>query len=122
MARCVQLRFERLFGKRNRKIQWWNNRTELQIKGKKAILAGGSADMGPATADRLAEAGVELFITARRKECSEKAATEISTRCGVNVTPIVADSFKPQRPSSANAILPGPRYFGHYDYTTSTEW
>lgn len=38
---------------------------DLQIKGKKAIMAGGSAGMGRATAERLAEAGVELVITAR---------------------------------------------------------
>ena len=50
---------------------------DLQIKGKKAIMAGGSAGMGRATAERLAEAGVELVIPARRKERLEKAATEI---------------------------------------------
>ena len=33
---------------------------DLMIKGKKAIMAGGSAGMGRATAERLAEAGVEL--------------------------------------------------------------
>ena len=31
---------------------------DLQIKGKKAIMAGGSAGMGRATAERLAEAGL----------------------------------------------------------------
>ena len=41
---------------------------DLQISGKKAIMAGGSAGMGRATAERLAEGGVELFITARREE------------------------------------------------------
>ena len=45
---------------------------DLQIKGKKAIMAGGSAGMGRATAERLAEAGVELVITARRKERLER--------------------------------------------------
>ena len=33
---------------------------DLQLKGKKAIMAGGSAGMGRATAERLAEAGVDL--------------------------------------------------------------
>ena len=47
---------------------------DLQIKGKKAIMAGGSAGMGRATAERLAEAGVDLVITARRRERLEKAA------------------------------------------------
>ena len=31
---------------------------DLQIRGKKALMAGGSAGMGRATAERLAEAGV----------------------------------------------------------------
>ena len=50
---------------------------DLQIKGKKAIMAGGSAGMGRATAERLAEAGAELVITARREERLVKAAEEI---------------------------------------------
>ena len=36
---------------------------DLQIKGKKAIMAGGSAGMGRATAERLAEAGVDLVLS-----------------------------------------------------------
>ena len=65
---------------------------DLKIRGKKAIMAGGSAGMGRATAERLAEAGVELFITARREERLVKAAREISEKFGTSVTPIVADS------------------------------
>ncbi|MEM9621398.1 MAG: SDR family oxidoreductase [Pseudomonadota bacterium] len=65
---------------------------DLQIKGKKAIMAGGSAGMGRATAERLAEAGVELFITARREARLVQAAEEISAKYGTAVTPVVADS------------------------------
>ncbi len=65
---------------------------DLQIKGKKAIMAGGSAGMGRATAERLAEAGVDLVITARREERLRNAAKEIADKYGVNVTPVVADS------------------------------
>jgi len=65
---------------------------DLQIRGKKAIMAGGSAGMGRATAERLAEAGTELYITARRKERLEKAAAEMSEKYGTRVTPVVADS------------------------------
>jgi 3-oxoacyl-[acyl-carrier protein] reductase len=67
---------------------------DLQISGKTAIMAGGSAGMGRATAERLAEAGVKLFITARREERLRNAAKEISETYGVHVTPIVADSSK----------------------------
>ena len=65
---------------------------DLQIEGKKAIMAGGSAGMGRATAERLAEAGAELVITARREERLLKAAEEISQKYGTKVTPVVADS------------------------------
>lgn len=65
---------------------------DLEIKGKKAIMAGGSAGMGRATAERLAEAGVELVISARREERLITAAREISDKYGVSVTPVVADS------------------------------
>ena len=85
---------------------------DLQIKGKKAIMAGGSAGMGRATAERLAEAGVELVITARRKERLEKAATEISTKYGVNVTPIVADSSKPADRARLLQACPDPDILG----------
>ena len=51
---------------------------DLQIKGKKAIMAGGSAGMGRATAERLAEGGVDLVITARREEHLRNAAKEIA--------------------------------------------
>ena len=67
---------------------------DLQIKGKKAIMAGGSAGMGRATAERLAEAGADLVITARREERLLNAAKEISEKYGAKVTPIVADSSK----------------------------
>ena len=65
---------------------------DLNIRGKKAIMAGGSAGMGRATAERLAEAGVELFITARREERLVEAAKEIAEKYEASVTPIVADS------------------------------
>ncbi len=65
---------------------------DLQIKGKKAIMAGGSAGMGRATAERLAEAGADLIITARREERLLNAAKEIAEKYGTSVTPIVADS------------------------------
>lgn len=67
---------------------------DLKIAGKKAIMAGGSAGLGRATAERLAEAGVELYITARREERLRRAADEISEKYNTKVTPVVADSSK----------------------------
>ena len=65
---------------------------DLKIAGKKALMAGGSAGMGRATAERLAEAGVELYISARREERLLNAAKEITEKYGNMVTPIIADS------------------------------
>jgi len=81
---------------------------DLQIQGKKAIMAGGSAGMGRATAERLAEAGVELYITARREERLMKAAKEISDKYGVKVTPIVADSSTEAGRQALFAACPDP--------------
>jgi len=81
---------------------------DLQIEGKKAIMAGGSAGMGRATAERLAEAGVELYITARREERLVQAAKEISDKHGTKVTPVVADSSKEEGRAALFAACPDP--------------
>ena len=81
---------------------------DLKIRGKKAIMAGGSAGMGRATAERLAEAEAELVITARGEERLRKAADEISTKHGVTVTPIVADSSTDAGREALFAACPDP--------------
>ena len=81
---------------------------DLQISGKKALVAGGSAGMGRATAERLAEAGVELFISARREERLLGAAKEISDKYATVVTPIVADSSSEEGRSRLASICPDP--------------
>lgn len=81
---------------------------DLKIRGKKAIMAGGSAGMGRATAERLAEAGAELVITARGEERLRKAADEISAKHGVTVTPIVADSSTDAGREALFAACPDP--------------
>jgi 3-oxoacyl-[acyl-carrier protein] reductase len=81
---------------------------DLQINGKTAIMAGGSAGMGRATAERLAEAGAKLFITARREERLRNAAKEISEAYGVSVTPVVADSSKEEGRQSLFEACPNP--------------
>lgn len=81
---------------------------DLKIKGKKAIMAGGSAGLGRATAERLAEAGVELYITARREERLKRAADEIAETYNANVTPVVADSSKPDGRQALFEACPDP--------------
>ncbi|WP_109355601.1 SDR family NAD(P)-dependent oxidoreductase [Sphingorhabdus sp. EL138] len=81
---------------------------DLKIKGKKAIMAGGSAGMGRATAERLAEAGAELVITARGEERLQKAAEEIAGKFDVPVTPVVADSSTEEGRAVLFAACPDP--------------
>ena len=81
---------------------------DLQIQGKTAIMAGGSAGMGRATAERLAEAGVRLYISARREERLVNAAQEIAQKYDIEVTPIVADSSKEEGRQALFAACPDP--------------
>ena len=81
---------------------------DLRIAGKKALMAGGSAGMGRATAERLAEAGVELYISARREERLIKAAKVISQTYATTVTPIVADSSTDEGRAILFAACPDP--------------
>lgn len=81
---------------------------DLQIKGKTAIMAGGSAGMGRATAERLAEAGVNLYITARREERLRLAADEIAEKYGTSVTPVVADSSTDEGREALYEACPNP--------------
>lgn len=85
---------------------------DLQIKGKVALMAGGSAGMGRATAERLAEAGVELYISARREERLRRAADEMSEKYATTVTPIVADSSTESGRAALFAACPNPDILG----------
>jgi NAD(P)-dependent dehydrogenase (short-subunit alcohol dehydrogenase family) len=50
---------------------------ELDLKGKIAIITGGSEGLGRATAERLLREGARVAICARRKDVLEKAAEEL---------------------------------------------
>lgn len=64
---------------------------DFGIRGRKAIVAGGSAGMGRAAAVALAREGVELIISARGEERLVAAAREIAAETGSKVTPVVGD-------------------------------
>ncbi len=81
---------------------------DLQIRGKKAVMAGGSAGMGRATAERLAEAGAELVLSARGEERLNKTAHEIAQRYAVKVTPVVADSSTQEGREALFRACPDP--------------
>ncbi|MBX3582315.1 MAG: SDR family oxidoreductase [Rhizobiaceae bacterium] len=69
---------------------------DLGIRGRSAIVCGGSKGLGRGSAEKLAEAGVDIVLNARSAGPLEKAASEISERYGVKVTPVAADVTTPE--------------------------
>jgi 3-oxoacyl-[acyl-carrier protein] reductase len=67
---------------------------DLQLKGKCALVTGGSEGIGKAIAMTLAKEGVNVAICARRREPLEKTAEEIRHTTGVTVVAITADLTK----------------------------
>ena len=64
---------------------------ELGLRGKVAIVTGGSMGIGKATAMALASEGVDVAICARGVEHLEAAAAEIRAATGVRVQAVRAD-------------------------------
>ncbi|MBM3924594.1 MAG: SDR family oxidoreductase [SAR202 cluster bacterium] len=68
---------------------------DLGLKGKTAIVTGGSQGIGKATALALAREGVNVAICARGEGPLRQAAREIADATGVNTVPIRADVTNP---------------------------
>ena len=66
---------------------------DLQLRGKKAIVTGGSAGMGKAIARQLAREGCDVAIGARTEARLREAATEIAHETGRKVVPLVVDTL-----------------------------
>jgi NAD(P)-dependent dehydrogenase (short-subunit alcohol dehydrogenase family) len=64
---------------------------DLGLKGKKAIVTGGSLGIGKAIARELAQEGVDVGIVARSKERLEATAKELSAETGANVIALPCD-------------------------------
>ena len=81
---------------------------DMGIKGRRALVFGGSRGMGRATAQCLAGEGVLVTIAARNPDTLEQAAAEISGAIGVPVTPVVADITTDAGRAAAVAACPNP--------------
>ena len=64
---------------------------ELGLKGKIAVITGGSDGLGRATAERLAVEGAKVVICARREDHLQRVAKGIAARSGAEVVGIRAD-------------------------------
>ena len=65
---------------------------DLDLKGKRAIVTGGSRGIGKVIARQLAEEGVDVVIAARDKERLQRAAAELSTATGRRVIGAVVET------------------------------
>lgn len=60
----------------------------VDVKGKKAVVLAGTGPVGMRAAAFLAQEGCQTFLTSRRLERAQNAATQIKERFGVEVTPL----------------------------------
>src|ERR1700686_546071 len=67
---------------------------DLKLRGKTALVTGGSEGIGKGIALALAKEGVDVAICARRKEPLERAAAEISKAPRPKIVAIPADLSK----------------------------
>ena len=81
---------------------------DMGIKGRHALVFGGSRGMGRATAQCLANEGVLVTIAARNPDTLKQAAAEITAASGVPVTPVVADITTEAGRAAAIAACPNP--------------
>jgi 3-oxoacyl-[acyl-carrier protein] reductase len=64
---------------------------ELGLKGKVAIVTGGSEGLGRAAVERLARSGVRVTACARRKDVLERAMDDVRKATGGEVVAVPAD-------------------------------
>ena len=64
---------------------------DLELKGKRALVTGGSRGIGKAIARQLAEEGVDVAIAARTLAPLEATARELAAATGRKIVPIAAD-------------------------------
>lgn len=81
---------------------------DLGIKGRHALVCGGSKGLGRAAAESLAAEGVNLTLLARNADTLAAAADEISGRHGVTVKTIAADVTDRKARAEALAACPDP--------------
>jgi NAD(P)-dependent dehydrogenase (short-subunit alcohol dehydrogenase family) len=65
---------------------------DLQLKGKRAVVSGGSRGIGKAIARELAREGCSVVLGARTKQTLDDAAAEISSETGAKVIGISVDT------------------------------
>src|SRR5262245_36406990 len=86
---------------------------DLQLKGKTALVTGGSEGIGKGITLALAKEGVDVAICARRKEPLEETAKAIAKETGRKIVAITADLRKDA--DAKNFIAQGHKALGRVD-------
>jgi len=86
---------------------------DLELKGKTALVTGGSEGIGRGITLALAREGVDVAICARRRAPLEAAAAEIAAQTGRTILAIPADLTKNEE--AKNFIESSHRALGHID-------
>ena len=76
---------------------------ELGLRGRRAIVGGGTSGLGRASADALAAEGCDLLIWSRNDEGLAVAADELRSTHGVAVSHVAADATQPDAAQAAVA-------------------
>ena len=86
---------------------------DLQLKGKIALVTGGSEGIGKGIARALAREGCDVAICARRKEPLEATAAQIRSETGRKVFAVTADLTK--QADAENFVASSHQHFGRID-------
>ncbi|WP_454854187.1 SDR family oxidoreductase [Rhizobium binxianense] len=81
---------------------------DLGIRGKHALVCGGSKGLGHAAAEALALEGVSLTLVARSAEPLQAAADDLAERHGVSAAIVAADVTTPDGRAAVLAACPAP--------------
>jgi NAD(P)-dependent dehydrogenase (short-subunit alcohol dehydrogenase family) len=89
------------------------DKMDLKLTGKTALVTGGSEGIGKGIALALAKEGVDVAICARRKEPLEKCAAEIAASTRRKIVPITADLSTDE--GAKNFVTQGHKALGRVD-------
>ncbi|MGH8618543.1 MAG: SDR family NAD(P)-dependent oxidoreductase [Burkholderiales bacterium] len=92
---------------------------DLGLKGKAAVVGGGSSGIGYAVAHRLAQEGARVLIWARRQAELDEAAARIRAETGAEVAVCAADIGKPE--DNPRVIDAAVQAFGRLDVLVNND-
>src|SRR6478752_9352296 len=81
---------------------------DLGIRGRKAIVNGGSTGMGRGAVLALAREGVDVFVSARTESRLVQTCREIAEQTGATIVPICADHSSEEGRERILAACPDP--------------